>query len=777
MADSTTAVEIFKAADQDYALIGLRKLFGCMVDQLWTSAGTCSDTNNVLVQGLGYFNSGVLILAGVVACYLLYSLVADTANDGEAFGRSTDTRYTLLRTGIGAALFLPISNGLSLIQLLVIQTAIWGSGFGDTLWTKIAGTNLTGMYSAPDLSTLQASDFAMRKTVTDALRARTYGYVCKYSLENASKILTGGTTKNINPDTSSTTTDAGWIQNGEQVTKQFFRDQTGYYRSSTSLCGSVSYTASLPMTLPSGGGVAQAADQSYVQILYNLTQTAATSALSTAWGKIDTAANQIAAKVTGGNSPDTAPARNSEDIRSAILQAVNDATQSLTSGLTSSVASQSSQLNDSRQAYLDLAKQNGWITAVLWQRSMASIYAKLSSIVNSAQLNPALPANPADYLPLLSSWREGYNAAVDQAKRDMDYIATFDTYFTSLGQPTAPALATETVGSQSNELQQVSDIVNMAYRAVLVRITRPETASWSDPYLEVQKIGSGLGPIIAVLGTATTATGIGSVLPGANALLGTATSVLLAITITLFVIAFVIGGLIPLLPVLYFIAGAVGWFLVVIEAMVAMPIWLITKFYPARTPSLVGDDRRGYVFLLGLLIRPALIVIGLIASIIMARVGLDLINMMFRGILAMLVPDGTFGSIFAALAGLVGYTLALVSLFTFSSSLITMLPETVLGWIDASLTSSVAPGLGTSIAGQASQRPSIGRLEPSNGLPRLSPRPNSQSLPPPKKSGSGSSLGGSSPSPAVSGPAAPRLLTHSSSPRGPASPPKALPSR
>ena len=35
MADSTTAVEIFKPLDQDYALTGLRKLFGCMVDQLW----------------------------------------------------------------------------------------------------------------------------------------------------------------------------------------------------------------------------------------------------------------------------------------------------------------------------------------------------------------------------------------------------------------------------------------------------------------------------------------------------------------------------------------------------------------------------------------------------------------------------------------------------------------------------------------------------------------------------------------------------------------------
>ena len=790
MADSTTAVEIFKPLDQDYALTGLRKLFGCMVDQLWKAAGACSDSSNVLVQGLAWFNGGVLILAGIVACYLLYSLVADTANDGEAFGRSTDTRYTLLRTGIGAALFLPIQNGLSLVQLLVIQAAIWSSGFGDTLWTKIAGTNLTGMYSTPDLSTLRPPDFTMRKTVADALRARTYGYVCKYSLENASKILSGGTTKTINSDSSTTQTAAGWFQNGAQVTRQFFRDTTGYYRSSTSLCGSVSYTASLPMTL-SGSGVGQSADQSYAQILYNLTQTAATTAMSAAWSKIDSAANSIAIKVTGGNNPDAAAQRNSEDIRAAIAQAVDDATQTLTSSLTSQIASTNSTLDQAKTQYLDLSRQNGWITAVLWQRSMASIYAKLTSIVNSAQLNSTLPANPADYLPLFSSWREGYNAAVDQARRDMDFIVTFDTYFTTLGQATAPALATETVGSQSNEAQQVADLVNQVYRAVLTTIAQPESTTWRDPYLEIQKVGSALGPWVMGLGATTAATGVTSALVpgGVGSLASVATTMLLAVTITLFVIAFVIGGLLPLLPVLYFLAAAIGWFLIVVEAMIAMPIWLITKFFPARSPSLVGDSRRGYVFLLGLLIRPALIVIGLIASIVMARVGLDLINMVFRGILVMMVPDGGYGSIFAALAGLVAYTLALVSLVGFSSSLITLLPETVLGWIDATLMSGATQDLGRSLAGEASQRPGIGRMEPRNTIPTRGPH-QPGAAPQLSSSSALGSAGLSRPSggtglpglPAgfarplsLAGPATPRAIGGSSSPRALPPPPRALP--
>ena len=293
------------------------------------------------------------------------------------------------------------------------------------------------------------------------------------------------------------------------------------------------------------------------------------------------------------------------------------------------------------------------------------------------------------------------------------------------------------------------------------------------------------------LGATTAATGVTSALVpgGVGSLASVATTVLLAVTITLFVIAFVIGGLLPLLPVLYFLAAAIGWFLIVVEAMIAMPIWLITKFFPARSPSLVGDSRRGYVFLLGLLIRPALIVIGLIASIVMARVGLDLINMVFRGILVMMVPDGGYGSIFAALAGLVAYTLALVSLVGFSSSLITLLPETVLGWIDATLMSGATQDLGRSLAGEASQRPGIGRMEPRNTIPTRGPRQpgaapqlstssalGSAGLPRPY---GGTGLPGLPPGFArplsLAGPATSRAIDGSSSPRALPPPPRALP--
>ena len=520
MADSTTAVEIFKPLDQDYALTGLRKLFGCMVDQLWKSAGTCSDTSNVLVQGLAWFNGGVLILAGIVACYLLYSLVADTANDGEAFGRSTDTRYTLLRTGIGAALFLPISERP--LPRATPRDPGWRSGarasatpsgrrsLGPTSPACIR--RRTSRRSAPP-------DFAVRKTVADALRARTYGYVCKYSLENASKILTQAEPPSDHPDTSTDTTTAGWAPERRAGHAPVLSRHDG-------LLPELDVPVRLrllhrePADDAASRGVGQSADQSYAQFLYNLTQTAATAALTTAWTKIDTAANSIAVKVTGGDNPDSAAQRNSEDIRAAIAQAVDDATQTLTSSLTSQITSTSSTLEQAKTQYLDLSKQNGWITAVLWQRSMASIYAKLTI---NRELGPAQldPSRQPGRLPSRSS-PPGARATTPPStrrRRDMDYIVTFDTYFTTLGQATAPALATETVG----EPVERGPAGRRPREPGLPRGPRPPSRSqrsttWRDPYLEIQKSVVPSDHGLWGLGATTAATRVTSALvPGGSA--------------------------------------------------------------------------------------------------------------------------------------------------------------------------------------------------------------------------------------------------------------------
>ncbi len=153
----------------------------------------------------------------------------------------------------------------------------------------------------------------------------------------------------------------------------------------------------------------------------------------------------------------------------------------------------------------------------------------------------------------------------------------------------------------------------------------------------------------------------------------------------LFAAAFILVGLVPFVVIVHFLMGTFNWFLVVAEAMIAVPIWLLTKFMPARSDSFVGNSGQGYMFFLGILLRPPLIVIGLLASLLLMRVGIDITNVFFRGALAMISPDGTIAYVMVGTAGLFVYAVLLFSIVMLSAGQISALPETVLSWIGAQI--------------------------------------------------------------------------------------------
>ncbi len=155
------------------------------------------------------------------------------------------------------------------------------------------------------------------------------------------------------------------------------------------------------------------------------------------------------------------------------------------------------------------------------------------------------------------------------------------------------------------------------YSGVLSVISRPESTTWRDPILEVQEIGQS----IANYGLAATGAGVGLISLGGDWGLknplaqvgqryGKPQAFFYLLATILFAAAFMLVGLVPFVVIVHFLMGTFNWFLVVAEAMIAVPIWLLTKFMPARSDSFVGNSGQGYMFFLGILLRPPLIVVG-----------------------------------------------------------------------------------------------------------------------------------------------------------------------
>ncbi|KMO21326.1 DotA/TraY family protein [Methylobacterium platani] len=686
----TTGKEIFTPVQNDLALVNLRKLLGCVVDGVWTAA-TCSD-DRPLTVALGYFNVGCLIVSTILACYLLYSLVADTANDGQAFGRGSSAKYTLLRVMIGAILSLPIKSGLSLVQILVVQIAVWGSGFGDTLWTRVAGTQLTGMYGTLAQPTQALGDFALRGKLAKVLEARLYGHVCAQSLQQYANNVSGR--DNAASIVSRTVTDTGSFGSwSSQTTTYYFVDTNGYFRKSNNLCGSVVYEHQKINV-----NLADTKDASTTTLLIALAEQQSQRAFQAAIGSLDGAASGIATTIMTGT-------RDEEAIQGRIKDAIDAAYTSVSQSLTQG---NNAQLNQVLRNYLDNSTENGWLSAAMWQRSMSLVQAKLlaASAGPSASVTAVPPASIATYMPSLG--HSAYWPLAQEAQRNVTYVGSFSGFIAAQGTGSVGRIASDDPVAQADPPSVFARALSAIYSGVLGVISRPESTTWRDPILEVQEIGQS----IANFGLIATGAGVGSDFVGwglgfvkhpaaqvGQQLAEKASGFLYFLATILFAAAFMLVGLVPFVVIVHFLMGTFNWFLVVAEAMIAVPIWLLTKFMPARSDSFVGNSGAGYMFFLGILLRPPLIVIGLLASLLLMRVGVDITNVLFRGALAMLSPDGTIAYAMVGTAGLFVYAVILFSIVMLSAGQISALPETVLSWIGAQIERRTGSSTATAAAG------------------------------------------------------------------------------
>ena len=88
--------------------------------------------------------------------YLLaYTLTFNLVNEigsGQPIAHQYDV-WTVSRVIVGNALLLPSYSGYSLIQVMVMQVAVYGVGLADSVWvTAINNISLFGSPSAPPLT-------------------------------------------------------------------------------------------------------------------------------------------------------------------------------------------------------------------------------------------------------------------------------------------------------------------------------------------------------------------------------------------------------------------------------------------------------------------------------------------------------------------------------------------------------------------------------------------------------------------------------------------------
>lgn len=668
------------ATTDDYAVGMLRQVVGCAVASLQSASGECAKSE-IVSSVLTIFNVTVSILAGLILTYTLMRGLFSAANSGEADGNSIGISY--LYIALGAILILPVKNGLSIGNMLILQIAIWSSAGGNAVLNQIPASTLSGGYG--QVSTIPEDDPALRGMIAKAIRTRAMGYVCAsrlnqiagYYKEGASPIVAAQLTE-LNVQSQMMFQDENSlpaITNARYI--QTFQDNIGWYSRSSAMCGYVIYTVSGDSDV-AGSGAGTVDETSYGKMRAIVTK-AVKEGTQASWTAIDKSARDIAQQVLDKHD-DAA-------IKALIASGVMSGQAALLGAMRTAVAN--AKPSEFVAQFIAEAKAKGWSQAISWQRAALGMYQFFQNTVNTASLETKEPEAIASLLQPMSSMGilsfgapkltgSTWTTLASEYERDVGYLTTFDSTFAGYARPVPTSAPSEFAGTSAG----VSSLFR-SLMSYMVVVKGTKDGQWSDPLINLVYIGVGLvktGLVFVGLGTAADAIGFfkGAVPVGelASALGGGASTIG-----WIFVGAgWVLGGILPLVPVLYFFAAVMSWLVLALEGLVAIPLWALMLFTPARGGAVASQAADGFKLMLGLLLRPLFIIIGMVLYMLVMYVAFNLFNTMFRAIFLLQMPiDG--GVIVSALMGsaaVILYLIGATMIVTFSASLITELGDAAL---------------------------------------------------------------------------------------------------
>lgn len=674
----------------DQSVQMLEHIFGPIITSL-SQGGDPNSTqmaSNIIATMFYAFNTGLLAVAGIIVGYVALMGVANTANDGEAFGKDWSTWWTPARILYGGGMLLPTPSGYNFAQIVVFTMALWGVGFANTIYNAaftmsvITPNGLVSGVNAP------GAFFGMRDFAKHYLEA-------SYCARAANAIYNpsggGSTSSAINFENYSTfgaadyTTTSGGYSNA--VTKITDRGP-GFTDAGHGACGIVtlstynaqSQNAQSTTTI---NGTTTTTTDAMGQALESLHQTVQGYKVQAAKDLMRNLDSWVAtwpstANDTGWSNVD------SSQFNTYVTEAENQVVTQMAQAAQSTAGTTNNQLQD----YAKAMTAGGWATAGGWFQRVGMLRGQMSGVMADpvgTVTPPALndfPTGNAGTAELINSVA-AVTAAIDSkaeihATADgtttswgLDLSSVFPKSIKDANVASIQTTFNNKMGGWVNDL--MANMVGMVTGANTNGIGNGKTTPYcgtagqlGGSLNRMKCVGDYLTTTTIVLrGAATTVQMSAAAMETVASLastkvLGTGLDLNGAITalnslVTNWAVpmiaglynktgdmAFLFGVFLPSLPYILFMMVVVGWVLSVLMTSLAVPLWMCLHMTPDRT--FIGSQRQGYLLLLSLFTRPALAVIGLIAAFLVSDPIIDFISTSFFSMRAAIVSStGTVG--------------------------------------------------------------------------------------------------------------------------------------
>lgn len=696
----------------DASVTMLRRIFGPVVDALVSGVdpNTVAASSNILATMFSFFNSGILVIGSLIVSYVALMGVTNTANDGEAMGKSWSSLWTPVRIVAGGAVLLPTASGFSFIQLVVMLFALWGVGFANGTYKVgmamgilspdgvVQGVNAPGTY------------YGLREFGRQYLAA-------SYCARAANTIYADTSGSGVSPQVMAAGTRDKEIQtNGRTEYTFYIKDRN----TATNLAGGEPFCGTVNVARYVAQPMTDVTAAALEQLRANVQEKKVISATGM-MQEIDQWVNTWPSDINqpGWNAVDS-------DKFNTIVKKYED---QVATNLAASISGDQAGVDAGLTAFSTALTSDGWAAAGGWFQRVGMVRGQISNVMSESVGSvsaPSLSALPSDArASLLTNSVTTVTEAINKKAEEKPSYAASTTAKPEDLASLIPKDAKSDINPGSikaNMDAKMSSFVNNTMLSVVEIATGANGAGTTPLCGTAGQMGSSLnrmkcvgdylavaraGILVADVAIKTTATALRVIAGSLSSVKGVGTGLDLDKIVTplwdwvievpikqlaimasyIEPLAFYFGVFLPSLPYTIFMIVVVGWVLAVLQSIIAAPLWAVMHMTPDRT--FIGSQTQGYLLLLSLFARPALAVVGLFAAILISDPIIDYIATGFfsmRG--AVVSSTGGVGAIaefltFAWWFMVFGLTLLPVLYMTFG--LPQILPDHVLRWIGAGI--------------------------------------------------------------------------------------------
>lgn len=520
----------------------------------------------LMLQLFSAFNMVALACISALFIWVMAVAVAGTAHEGTPFGKRFSSLWMPLRFVGAMGALAPIFKGLSLFQIAILACIGFSVNLGNYIWELGADYFIEhgGQISvqAPDQNVTQYSAIA-----NGSLESLTLQY---YLNERRGMSVSPGGEWSYS---------GNWFQSGGEYKFNF----NGNLGSITVDC------------VDEGDALCRGK----------------VNAVGTAVSELSSLAEQLA-------NPDTS----ASDIEpQALANAANSINQTILSDLQS--YAQNGQLQGKLQEFEQNAKQYGWFIAGSSYWSIAWINQEVRDAMYSG-----ITYNAPEYTKSeLVGMTHGLQDFEAIQERVANYIKTgYGARRGITDENSSPAATDESraLGDIGNWLRHTMNKL-VAGNILPIAI---ESMSSQDPIMAVSNVGDYLigsaWGLASALGVVDVAHSMGKAIP----FIGKAVPnldkyisfILFSVFLPLLLYGLALAYYLPAIPFIRWVSALVGWIILVVEALVAAPLWLCAHALPDGEGAAGQHGKRGYFLLLGIVLRPPLMVTGFFAAVILMNV-------------------------------------------------------------------------------------------------------------------------------------------------------------